>query len=106
MTVTLMAEGRCLQRGTQIMNTVMPTKSKGIMTSETGEPVGKWNVKNRHHPIIRMGVHYNVDYANDRHDKLPTHIIDIVHRMSGNTRKILALSVHILDYSRRSDYNY
>jgi hypothetical protein len=45
MTVTLMAEGRCLQRGTQIMNTFMQTKSKGIMTSETGEPVGKWNVK-------------------------------------------------------------
>jgi hypothetical protein len=44
MTATLMAEGRCLLRGTQIMNTVMPTKSKGIMTSETGEPVGKWNV--------------------------------------------------------------
>ncbi len=46
-----------------------------------------------------MGVHYNVDYANDWHDKLPTHIIDIVHGMSVNTRKKLALSVHILDYS-------
>ena len=55
-----------------------------------------------------MGVHYNVDHANDRPDELPGHIIDMVHGMGMgvNTRKKLALSVHILDYSRRSDYTY